>query len=88
MNIALEQTKEYVNGKMRKDYGDAFVRGNNVGQRTSTGHSQERRRGDDGLDELLDTWKPGVEHSAAHTAFREAGHGDATAVSSLSGKLR
>lgn len=29
MNIALEQTKEYVDGKMRKSYGDAFVRGNN-----------------------------------------------------------
>lgn len=29
MNIALEQTKEYVNGKLRRDYGDAFVRGNN-----------------------------------------------------------
>lgn len=29
MNIALEQTKEYVGGKLRKNYGDAFVRGNN-----------------------------------------------------------
>ena len=29
MNIALEQTKEFVNGKQRRDYGDAFVRGNN-----------------------------------------------------------
>lgn len=29
MNIALEQTKEYVDGKMRRNYGDAFVRGNN-----------------------------------------------------------
>ena len=29
MNIALEQTKEYVNGKLRRSYGDAFVRGNN-----------------------------------------------------------
>ena len=29
MNIALEQTKEYVNGKLSRTYGDAFVRGNN-----------------------------------------------------------
>lgn len=29
MNIALEQTKEYVEGKLRRTYGDAFVRGNN-----------------------------------------------------------
>ncbi|KAG6037849.1 U4/U6-U5 snRNP complex subunit lsm6 [Claviceps sp. LM77 group G4] len=30
MNIALEKTEEYVNGAKRRDYGDAFVRGNNV----------------------------------------------------------
>ncbi|KAF2168863.1 hypothetical protein M409DRAFT_20876 [Zasmidium cellare ATCC 36951] len=30
MNIALEDTKEYVEGKLRRNYGDAFVRGNNV----------------------------------------------------------
>jgi small nuclear ribonucleoprotein (snRNP)-like protein len=29
MNIALEQTKEYVNGQLSKTYGDAFIRGNN-----------------------------------------------------------
>jgi len=29
MNIALEKTEEYVNGKKRRSYGDAFVRGNN-----------------------------------------------------------
>lgn len=29
MNIALEKTEEYVNGKLRQNYGDAFVRGNN-----------------------------------------------------------
>jgi U6 snRNA-associated Sm-like protein LSm6 len=29
MNIALEQTSEYVNGKKKRTYGDAFVRGNN-----------------------------------------------------------
>jgi len=30
MNIALEKCDEYVNGKLRRSYGDAFVRGNNV----------------------------------------------------------
>ncbi|BGP57877.1 hypothetical protein JCM8202_005052 [Rhodotorula sphaerocarpa] len=30
MNIALEQTEEYVNGHKTNEYGDAFVRGNNV----------------------------------------------------------
>lgn len=30
MNIALEQTEEYVNGRVTNKYGDAFVRGNNV----------------------------------------------------------
>ncbi|GJJ07165.1 hypothetical protein Clacol_001365 [Clathrus columnatus] len=30
MNIALEQTEEYVNGKVTNQYGDCFVRGNNV----------------------------------------------------------
>jgi U6 snRNA-associated Sm-like protein LSm6 len=29
MNIALEQTEEYVNGQLKNKYGDAFVRGNN-----------------------------------------------------------
>ena len=29
MNIALEKTEEYVNGQLRRQYGDAFVRGNN-----------------------------------------------------------
>ena len=29
MNIALEQTEEFVNGKVTNKYGDAFVRGNN-----------------------------------------------------------
>jgi hypothetical protein len=29
MNIALEKCEEYVNGKLRRTYGDAFVRGNN-----------------------------------------------------------
>jgi hypothetical protein len=29
MNIALEQTREIVNGRVRREYGDAFIRGNN-----------------------------------------------------------
>lgn len=29
MNIALEQTEEYVNGQLRNKYGDTFIRGNN-----------------------------------------------------------
>ena len=29
MNIALEQTEEYVNGAVTNQYGDAFIRGNN-----------------------------------------------------------
>jgi len=38
MNIALEQTKEYVDGKMRRNYGDAFVRGNNGEMLRSRNH--------------------------------------------------
>ncbi|KZO98700.1 U6 snRNA-associated Sm-like protein LSm6 [Calocera viscosa TUFC12733] len=30
MNIALEQTEEYVDGAVVNRYGDAFIRGNNV----------------------------------------------------------
>jgi len=30
MNIAMEQTEEYVNGQLKSKYGDAFIRGNNV----------------------------------------------------------
>ena len=29
MNIALEQTEEYVHGQLKTKYGDAFIRGNN-----------------------------------------------------------
>jgi U6 snRNA-associated Sm-like protein LSm6 len=29
MNIALEKCQEFVGGKLRRTYGDAFVRGNN-----------------------------------------------------------
>ncbi|KAN0065636.1 U4/U6-U5 snRNP complex subunit lsm6 [Thecaphora frezii] len=30
MNIALEETCEYVDGAIKNRYGDAFIRGNNV----------------------------------------------------------
>ena len=30
MNVAMEQTEEYVNGQLKEKYGDAFLRGNNV----------------------------------------------------------
>ncbi|KAA6416543.1 MAG: U6 snRNA-associated Sm LSm6-like [Trebouxia sp. A1-2] len=30
MNIAMEQTEEYVQGQLKNRYGDAFIRGNNV----------------------------------------------------------
>ena len=30
MNVALEQTEEYVDGTLRNRYGDATIRGNNV----------------------------------------------------------
>ena len=33
MNIAMEQTEEYVNGELTNKYGDCFIRGNN-GERT------------------------------------------------------
>jgi U6 snRNA-associated Sm-like protein LSm6 len=29
MNVALEDCKEYVDGDLHREYGDAFVRGNN-----------------------------------------------------------
>ncbi|EGZ17598.1 hypothetical protein PHYSODRAFT_499052 [Phytophthora sojae] len=30
MNIAMEQTQEYSNGQLKAQYGDCFIRGNNV----------------------------------------------------------
>mmetsp|Transcript_56379 Transcript_56379/g.111139 ORF Transcript_56379/g.111139 Transcript_56379/m.111139 type:complete len:93 (+) Transcript_56379:49-327(+) len=30
MNIAMEQTEEYVDGQLKNRYGDCFIRGNNV----------------------------------------------------------
>jgi len=30
MNIAMEQTEEYVDGELKRSYGDCFIRGNNV----------------------------------------------------------
>lgn len=29
MNIALENTEEYVDGRLKNTYGDTFIRGNN-----------------------------------------------------------
>lgn len=29
MNIAMEQTQEFVNGQLKAQYGDCFIRGNN-----------------------------------------------------------
>jgi hypothetical protein len=29
MNIAMEQTEEYIDGQLKARYGDCFVRGNN-----------------------------------------------------------
>ncbi len=36
MNIAMEQTEEYVNGQLKSKYGDAFIRGNNGTHRAVT----------------------------------------------------
>ena len=30
MNVALEQTEEYVDGQLKMKYGDSFIRGNNI----------------------------------------------------------
>ncbi|KAH7484635.1 U4/U6-U5 snRNP complex subunit lsm6 [Phytophthora ramorum] len=30
MNIAMEQTQEFSNGQLKAQYGDCFIRGNNV----------------------------------------------------------
>ena len=35
MNIAMEQTEEYVNGQLKAKYGDTFIRGNNGGHTQS-----------------------------------------------------
>jgi U6 snRNA-associated Sm-like protein LSm6 len=39
MNIALEKCQEFVHGKLRRTYGDAFVRGNNGESSPSRPHS-------------------------------------------------
>lgn len=41
MNIAIEQTEEYVNGQLKNKYGDAFLRGNN-GKRLPRNHIDSR----------------------------------------------
>ncbi|KAG9507526.1 U4/U6-U5 snRNP complex subunit lsm6 [Fusarium musae] len=43
MNIALEKTAEYVNGQKRREYGDAFVRGNNGECRSVMGRNLANR---------------------------------------------
>lgn len=46
MNIAMEQTEEYVNGQLKAKYGDTFIRGNN-GEAPSIRHAHDpaaRRR--------------------------------------------
>mmetsp|Transcript_30974 Transcript_30974/g.29587 ORF Transcript_30974/g.29587 Transcript_30974/m.29587 type:complete len:96 (-) Transcript_30974:612-899(-) len=30
LNIAMEQTEEYIDGQLKNRYGDCFIRGNNV----------------------------------------------------------
>jgi U6 snRNA-associated Sm-like protein LSm6 len=30
MNVALEQTEEYVDGQLKAKHGDSFIRGNNI----------------------------------------------------------
>jgi LSM domain len=39
MNIAMEQTEEYVDGHLKNRYGDCFIRGNN-GKLSSLPHLQ------------------------------------------------
>lgn len=45
MNIAIEQTEEYVNGQLKNKYGDAFLRGNNgkkpVGRMIYANHNKK-----------------------------------------------
>ena len=40
MNIAMEQTEEYVNGQLKAKYGDAFIRGNNGATTRAHRHTQ------------------------------------------------
>ena len=42
MNIAMEQTEEYVNGQLKAKYGDTFIRGNN-GASSATPRPQHPR---------------------------------------------
>jgi len=42
MNIAMEQTEEYVGGQLKNKYGDAFIRGNNVLYISTQGSSKRR----------------------------------------------
>jgi len=42
MNIAMEQTEEYVGGQLKNKYGDAFIRGNNVLYISTQGPAKRR----------------------------------------------
>ena len=42
MNIAMEQTEEYVNGQLKNKYGDCFIRGNNGAPRGRGGKTAAR----------------------------------------------
>ena len=42
MNIAMEQTEEYVNGQLKHKYGDCFIRGNNGAGRSFSCRGQRR----------------------------------------------
>lgn len=52
MNIAMEQTEEYVNGQLKAKYGDCFIRGNNgessktcgLGGQGDSGREEGQRR--------------------------------------------
>ncbi|KAI9713000.1 MAG: U4/U6-U5 snRNP complex subunit lsm6 [Chrysothrix sp. TS-e1954] len=59
MNIALEQTKEMVDGRVRRTYGDAFVRGNNGESRARDGSEKQTLWGNLTMDEIgpsLSAW--------------------------------
>ena len=42
MNIAMEQTEEYVNGQLKAKYGDTFIRGNNGAAAQRPSHCDTR----------------------------------------------
>jgi small nuclear ribonucleoprotein (snRNP)-like protein len=42
MNVAMEQTKEFVNGQLTNSYGDTFIRGNNGKMKRKTEKKGEK----------------------------------------------